>query len=738
MESKLDDPFDDPAFQFKTERSGTFHLRANLEKNGSCTLQSEDPAIHASINRQGSSVQRALSEKCPQPNRSISLRFGSGRKQPARSVEADPARVFGGGVPPLAIALLVCGTRGDVQPFLALGVKLREQGHRVRLASHAIFKELIQEHGLEFYPLGGDPQQLSAYMVENRGIIPSPTGYLGIINQRKQLKDIIWSCWPAVSAPAPDTPDKPFTAEAIIANPVCYGHIHCSEKLQVPLHMIFTMPWTPTAAFPHPMARMFYAYKLPNGVTRLSGKAAYYANTADAYRDLCRNGGLVWPLGRKLLSWAFKAEAFAARTVLRQIEMANLLSYHAVEDIVSTGTADLLGQFRSEVLELPTLYHKEDLHLVPFTYCFSPTLVPRPSDWPRDLIDIVGFFCLDGSKSNYKPSQELADFLARKDKPVYFGFGSLVVEKPQELTRKILKALAQTGQSAIISKGWGKLGTLPDEPTPPNVLVIDSVPHDYLFPRCAAVVHHGGAGTTASGLVAGCPTTIIPFFGDQAFWGEATRRAGVGPKPIPIDAFSRHKLVHALKFMARPEVKRRALKLAAKMRKEDGVARGVESFHRHLPEDYMTEISKKRAGLPTLPPRPNPPVLPAPPQAAGHASGRLPGLCLPMPALARVSMPSLHPRSWWTSSKCPASAGAPGDPQQSSNDGQSVALPAAASRRAMVTPVSSAHEAAAAGQAPIQADREPQPGEQPRVIRSLPSAFEATSQRRFSEDLSAA
>jgi hypothetical protein len=85
-------------------------------------------------------------------------------------------------------------------------------------------------------------------------------------------------------------------------------------------------------------ARMFYAYRLPNGLTRLSGKAAYYANTADAYRDLYRNGsGLVWPMGRKMLSWVFKAEAFAAGTVLRQIEMANVLSYHAVEDIMSTG-----------------------------------------------------------------------------------------------------------------------------------------------------------------------------------------------------------------------------------------------------------------------------------------------------------------------------------------------------------------------------------------------------------------
>ena len=83
---------------------------------------------------------------------------------------------------------------------------------------------------------------------------------------------------------------------------------------------------------------MFYAYRLPTGLTQLSGKAAYYANTADAYRDLYRHGsGLVWPMGRKVLSWVFKAEAFAAGTVLRQIEMANLLSYHAVEDVMSTG-----------------------------------------------------------------------------------------------------------------------------------------------------------------------------------------------------------------------------------------------------------------------------------------------------------------------------------------------------------------------------------------------------------------
>jgi hypothetical protein len=133
----------------------------------------------------------------------------------------------------------------------------------------------------------------------------------------------------------------------------------------------------------------------------------------------------------------FKAEALAAGALLRQIEMANILSYHAVEDIISTGMADLLSQFRVEVLGLPSLYSQNgvlrshSLHKVPFTYCFSPKLVARPSDWPEDLVDVVGFFFLDQGSNKYEPPEELARFLAEKDKPVYFGFGSLVVSNPQ-------------------------------------------------------------------------------------------------------------------------------------------------------------------------------------------------------------------------------------------------------------------------------------------------------------------
>ena len=108
------------------------------------------------------------------------------------------------------------------------------------------------------------------------------------------------------------------------------------------------------------------------------------------------------------------------------------------------------------MLGLPSTYHNDDLHRVPFCYCFSPTLVPRPSDWPQDLVDIAGFFPLGESKSNYKPPPELVAFLAGKDKPVYFGFGSLVVDKPQVRTRCPLLMLTKRNQNflAPIDRWW--------------------------------------------------------------------------------------------------------------------------------------------------------------------------------------------------------------------------------------------------------------------------------------------
>ncbi|KAK4436075.1 Sterol 3-beta-glucosyltransferase UGT80A2 [Sesamum alatum] len=426
-------------------------------------------------------------------------------------------------LPPLQIVMLIVGTRGDVQPFVAIGKRLQVDGHRVRLATHANFKEFVLSAGLEFFPLGGDPKVLAAYMVKNKGFLPSGPSEIHI--QRNQIKEIIFSLLPACVDPDPDT-KVPFKADAIIANPPAYGHIHVAEALRVPLHIMFTMPWTPTSEFPHPLSRV----KQPVG-----------------YR----------------------------------------LSYQIVDALIWLGIRDMINEFRKKKLRLrPVTYlsgsYSSPPH-VPYAYIWSPHLVPKPKDWGPN-IDVVGFCFLDLA-SNYVPPDSLVQWLKNGEAPIYIGFGSLPVEEPERMTQIIVQALEITGQRGIINKGWGGLGNL----TEPKdfVYLLDNCPHDWLFTRCAAVVHHGGAGTTAAGLKAACPTTIVPFFGDQPFWGDQVHARGVGPIPIPVDEFSLEKLVDAIRFMLDPKVKQRALELAKAMENEDGVAGAVQAFYKHFPRKSL-------------------------------------------------------------------------------------------------------------------------------------------------------
>ncbi|GMH02524.1 hypothetical protein Nepgr_004363 [Nepenthes gracilis] len=408
---------------------------------------------------------------------------------------------------PLQIVMLIVGTRGDVQPFIAIGKKLQDYGHRVRLATHANFKDFVLTSGLEFFPLGGDPKVLAGYMVKNKGFLPSGPSEIPI--QRNQIKEIIYSLLPACREPDVDS-GVPFKAEAIIANPPAYGHSHVAESLKVPLHIFFTMPWTPTSEFPHPLSRV---------------------KQSAGYR----------------------------------------LSYQIVDSLIWLGIRDMINEVRKKKLKLrPVTYLSGSQGSdsdIPHGYIWSPHLVPKPKDWgPK--IDVVGFCFLDLA-SNYEPPQPLVEWLEGGAKPIYIGFGSLPVQEPEKMTQIIVKALEETGQRGIINKGWGGLGKLAEPKE--TVYLLDNCPHDWLFPRCAAVVHHGGAGTTAAGLKAACPTTVVPFFGDQPFWGERVHARGVGPPPIPVDEFSLPKLVDAIKFMLEPKIKDRAVELAKAMENEDGM-----------------------------------------------------------------------------------------------------------------------------------------------------------------------
>ncbi|KAL0935968.1 sterol glucosyltransferase [Colletotrichum truncatum] len=432
----------------------------------------------------------------------------------------------------LNIVIQVVGSRGDVQPFIALGNELQTYGHRVRLATHDVFDSFVRKSNLEFYPIGGDPSELMAYMVKNPGLIPSLNSLKGgdIQKKRKMVKEMLEGCWR--SCIEPDTlTGKPFVADAIIANPPSFAHVHCAQALSVPLHLMFTMPWSSTRAFPHPLANL----------------------------------------------------KFGDKGVVDQTT-ANFVSYSIVEWLTWQGLGDVINEWR-KTIDLEEVPFSEgpvlaEVQKIPFTYCWSPALVPKPEDWPA-YIDVCGFFFREPPQ--YEPPAELANFLKKGPMPIYIGFGSIVIDNPEKMTQILVEAVRATGVRAIISKGWSNLGGIECD----DVLFLGDCPHEWLFANVAAVIHHGGAGTTACGLLNGRPTTIVPFFGDQPFWGDMVAIAGAGPKPIPHKQLNVENLADAIQFCLTPEALTAAGELAAKMKTENGVATAAQSFHANLPLEAL-------------------------------------------------------------------------------------------------------------------------------------------------------
>ncbi|KAI5811762.1 hypothetical protein DFH27DRAFT_593343 [Peziza echinospora] len=463
--------------------------------------------------------------------------------------------------PRLNIVIMVIGSRGDIQPFLAVARELiGGWGHRVRVATHPEFEEMVNEElqGLgkdnggegEFFSVGGDPQELMAFMVKNPGLFPSlETIKKGEINRRReQMAEMFEGFWRACVTPFggdgsakkevqlkaeekrakkgknkkgiimryPGT--KSFIADAIIANPPSFAHIHCAERLGIPLHMMFTFPYTPTTTIPHPLAN----------ISQSNIEAAY----------------------------------------------TNLISYSMVEVMTWQGLGDLVNNFRKKTLGLEPL--------IPTTYMWSPSLIPKPADWGPH-IDISGFVFLNKA-SSFTPPPELQAFLDEEpdNKPVYIGFGSIVVDDPDALTKLIFEAVEKTGIRALVSKGWGGLGADEVGHLPKGIYMLENTPHDWLFPQCRAVIHHGGAGTTAIGLKCGKPTYVVSFFGDQPFWGTMIKNAGAGSWS-PFKDLTLDKLVEGIEIITRGETAEKAHGMAEKIALEgDGAKNAVMSFYRAL------------------------------------------------------------------------------------------------------------------------------------------------------------
>ncbi|KAH6880386.1 hypothetical protein B0T10DRAFT_495334 [Thelonectria olida] len=449
--------------------------------------------------------------------------------------------------PRLNIAIHIVGSRGDVQPFIPIAQQLSRPpfNHRVRICTHPVFKDFVQEQGVEFFSIGGDPGALMLYMVKNPGLIPSresvKAGDIG--KRRREMWEIINGAWRSCieagdgmgerirATHVPEARDL-FLADAIIANPPSMAHIHCAEKLGIPLHMVFTMPWSPTGAFPHPLAAMRYG-------------------STDA-------------------------------------AVANYFSFAVMELLTWQGLGDLINKLRTQVLHLDPISPLWGWNLlsrvrVRFSYLWSQSLIPKPADWGPH-ININGFSFLPLA-SSYTPPADLADFLEKGPPPVYIGFGSIVVDDPQALTQMIFDAVQLAGVRAIVSKGWGGVGG--GDKVPESIYLVGNVPHDWLFQRVSAVVHHGGAGTTAAGIATGCPTVVVPFFGDQPFWGKMIASAGAGPTPVPFKEMTAETLAASIQFALKPEVKEAVQDMADIISAEDGASETARDFQEGLGIEQM-------------------------------------------------------------------------------------------------------------------------------------------------------
>jgi UDP:flavonoid glycosyltransferase YjiC (YdhE family) len=201
----------------------------------------------------------------------------------------------------------------------------------------------------------------------------------------------------------------------------------------------------------------------------------------------------------------------------------------------------------------------------------------RPTDWGGHW-QVTGFLFDD--EPQWSPPQSLLDFVAGGEAPVYIGFGSMPDSKPQATTRILIEAVQKAGKRAVILTGWAGFGI---DDVPDNILILKYAPHRWLFPQMSAVVHHGGSGTTASGLRAGVPTVVVPHQGDQGFWGRRTKELGVGTAPIPRKKLTADNLAEAIaEATTNRNLQASAQALGEKIRAEDGLAEAVKWMERFL------------------------------------------------------------------------------------------------------------------------------------------------------------
>lgn len=413
----------------------------------------------------------------------------------------------------MRIVIIAPGSRGDVQPYIALGKGLQNAGHSIRLVSHSNFESLVTSYGLEFWSFGNDVKD-AVENSEMRALAEKGNFLLLMAKMAKeaQREALRFAEGGLLAAQGMDI--------VLAGIGGLFIGTAIAEKLNIPLVQAYVFPFTLTQEFSSVLTP-----KLPTFVNRFSHH-----------------------LARQLMWQGFRS----ADTIARK-------------KVLNIPASPLLGP-----------YNSKSIHNMPILYGFSPAVIPTPSDWDSNT-HVTGYWFVEEA-DDWQPPVALLDFLQSGSPPIYIGFGSMSSQNPEQTADLVIQALALTNQRAILLSGWGGLqkANLPD-----SIFMIDTIPHSWLFPRMSAVIHHGGASTTAAGLNAGVPSVIIPFFGDQPFWGQRVADLGVGSKPIPRKKLTAEKLANAIReVVTNQDMRQRAAKLGKQIQTENGIKSAVEIFNK--------------------------------------------------------------------------------------------------------------------------------------------------------------
>lgn len=417
------------------------------------------------------------------------------------------------------ITILTYGSRGDVQPFLPLSLGLMERGHCVKLAAPSRFETLVKEHGIDFVPLAGEPEELSRRL--------NDAGH-NFIKMIRELMDHTIEIGADVFR---QTQEACRDADLIIHSFTHVVGAHTlAREMNIPdIHVQPFPMFAPTGDYPN-VTLPDFKWRSLNRLTHSFSQKITWWTSRFGFEQVRRRAGLP----KRRLYWPFEDKPLRPRT--------------------------------------------------PILCAWSPSVISASSDWPP-RVHVTGyyFFPLENA---YQPSEELDSFLRAGKPPVCVTFGSMVNRGQERIDRIISDALKRTNNRGIILSGWSGVTNYSSD----NVLYLEAAAHDWLFPRCKMVIHHGGAGTTSAGLRAGIPNIVVPFTADQPFWGQRVHAIGAGPKPILVKTLSVEKLTRAIAEAESPAFRDRAQAIGQEIRCEDGVRNAVNwiekysnDFHRgHL------------------------------------------------------------------------------------------------------------------------------------------------------------